>query len=331
MAENRAAKFTCVIEAILLDALIGDPKELYHPVQAIGRLIGRFEDKLLHEEDSDFQKFLAGLATFTFVSLSSASAAQLLSKNKYLALYLMQAGLSERALLDAGSSLRKALKVSREHADLNYARKELSKYVGRDTSKLNISEIAKAGVETIAENTNDGFVAPLYWLCVGHVFGMGPFFLWFYKAASTLDSTIGYRSARYEYFGKVSARVDDVFAWLPARIAGLSVVLASVVLRYNAQAALLCIKKEGSHHESPNAGVLEAAFAGALELELGGPARYKDRLVAHPYINKGASSARPHDIKRAQTLSAVSAVISSALIIGSCMVLKKILSKKELL
>ena len=171
-------------------------------------------------------------------------------------------GLAARSL--GGETLRVA-----RAADQSFARRALSRIVGRDTSDLDRAEIDRACVETVAENTNDAVVAPLFWYAVG-----GPVGLWAYKAINTLDSMVGYRNDRYLRLGWASARLDDVAGFVPARLTWMLVAIASLLTGERAGAAMRVGWRDGRNHSSPNAAWGEAAMAGALGVQLGGPATY---------------------------------------------------------
>ncbi len=302
--------------ACVLDSLIGDPRSILHPVEALGKLENFLEAKLYSQDATESQQFLSGLILLLALTGSSYFAAHIISKMPLVRLYFLQAALAERSLLDAGKDILQSLDVAEKTGDIRQAQVVLSQYVGRDTRGFSASHIAKAGVETLAENTSDGFVVPLFWMALGAMSGRALEFGWLYKAVSTLDSMVGYKNERYLYFGRASAKTDDIFAFIPARITALSTVIASKCLGFNAQKSLQVLCQDGRKHESPNAGMSEAAFAGALDIELGGPAVYTEKVVDHPRINAQAQTPCPNDLKKAHKLSKATAFISSIVIIG---------------
>jgi len=172
--------------------------------------------------------------------------------------------------------------------DMEGARKNLSFIVGRNTQDLSKEEIITACIESIAENTNDGIIAPLFYLILG-----GPVLAIGYKAINTLDSMVGYRNQHYKDFGWFSARLDDFANFIPARITGMLIVISSFLLRYNFRDSFRIMCKDGRKHLSSNSGVSEAAMAGALGIRVGGPSRYKGELVIKPYIGEEKSSIEP--------------------------------------
>ncbi|NCO68147.1 MAG: cobalamin biosynthesis protein CobD, partial [Nitrospirae bacterium] len=163
--------------------------------------------------------------------------------------------------------------------DIIEARKKLSCIVGRDTQNLSEDGVVKAAAESIAENTNDGIIAPLFYLILG-----GPVLAITYKAINTLDSMVGYKNDRYIHFGWFSARVDDVANFIPARIAGMLIVISSFLLRKNFKDSLKTMLRDSKKHSSPNSGISEAAMAGALGIRLGGGAFYQGKFVEKQYI-----------------------------------------------
>ena len=187
--------------------------------------------------------------------------------------------------------------------DLGGSRRLASRMVGRDTAELDEKGVARAVVESVAENTVDGVTAPLFFALLG-----GPVAAIAYKAASTLDSTFGYKNERYLYFGWASARLDDVLAWLPARLTLPVMTVASALLGLRPLAALRCGIRDGRRHASPNSGISEATAAGALGVRLGGPLHRKGTLCATPYIGNGETPLQRKHIGQVTALMLVTAV-----------------------
>jgi len=175
--------------------------------------------------------------------------------------------------------------------DLAAARAAVAMIVGRDVQALDEAGVARAAMESLAENTSDGVVAPLFWGLVGGLPGLAA-----YKAINTLDSMIGHRSARYEAFGKVAARLDDVVNWVPARV---TAVLFALSQPHRTVAALRVVLADASKHRSPNAGWPESALAGALHVRLSGPRIYVTGAVQEPWVNEDAPDPAPRDLRRA--------------------------------
>ena len=270
-----------LITALVLDLAIGDPRWLPHPVVAIGRMIHVLERKLrcvwLDER-------LAGIVLLVLVVGCSAGSVWLLLA--LLTAWLPLAGWIAAVMVSATCLAARSLHVesarvaSALHAgDLPEARRYLSYIVGRDTDCLNEPEIWRAVVETVAENTSDGIIAPLFWLTLG-----GPVAAIAYKAVSTLDSMVGYKNIRYLQFGWASARMDDVLNFIPARITALLLICSAPFAGCSASGAVRITFRDRHNHPSPNSGHPEAAAAGALGVRLGGIASYHGISSVKEYI-----------------------------------------------
>jgi adenosylcobinamide-phosphate synthase len=257
--------------ALLLDLALGDPRWFPHPVVLIGRLISAL-DSLLNRITSHRRG--AGVLLLLVTAGSAGPATWLLLRACQhlhpLAGFLAAAGISYTCLATRSLHRESALVADALAAgNLDEARRCLSYIVGRDTAALDESGIWRALVETVAENTSDGIIAPLFWLTVtGPVGGMT------YKAVSTLDSMVGYRNERYLQFGWASARMDDLLNFIPARLTALLMILAAPLAGLSAKGALSVVLRDRWKHPSPNSAHPEAAAAGALGVRLGGPASY---------------------------------------------------------
>jgi adenosylcobinamide-phosphate synthase len=267
--------------ALLLDLALGDPRWLLHPVVLIGHLIN-FLDNTLNRIVS--HKLTAGILLLVMTAASAGAAAWLLIRGGYclhpLAGFLVSVFISYTCLAARSLHRESALVADALAAgNLDEARRNLSYIVGRDTDALDESEIWRALVETVAENTSDGIIAPLFWLTLtGPVGGMA------YKAVSTLDSMVGYRNERYLQFGWASARMDDLLNFIPARLTALLMILAAPLAGLSSKDALSVVLRDRLKHPSPNSGHPEAAAAGALGVRLGGPASYKGVQSWKEYI-----------------------------------------------
>ena len=262
----------------LLDLCLGDPPRWPHPVRWLGRLITFWEARLYQP------RLLSGLffwLAVTGTSLAAVLVALALTAGLgplaqgAVAAYLIYAGLATRSLHRECQQVEEALAQGK----LAEARKHLAMIVGRETARLEEQDIRRATLETLAENLSDGVIAPLFFILLAGVPG-----LTLYKAANTMDSMVGYKNERYQRFGTVAARVDDVLNFLPARLTAWLICLVAGPAGLNRQQAWAIMQRDGGQASSPNAGRPEAALAGALEVRLGGPSSYFGRLVAKPLI-----------------------------------------------
>jgi adenosylcobinamide-phosphate synthase len=270
-----------VLAAVILDLLLGDPRWLPHPVVTIGRLITVLEKvlrRVVAGERFGGVLLLVGTVGVTVgVVWGIVRGAYLLSPYAgfTVSVVLSWTCLAARSLHHESLLVATAL----QRGDLPEARRFLSYIVGRDTSGLDEEEIWRATVETVAENSSDGVIAPLFFLLVG-----GPVLGLAYKAVNTLDSMVGYKNDRYLEFGWASARCDDLVNLLPARLTGLLMVLAAPLAGLSAAGAWRIMGRDGRNHTSPNSGIPEAAAAGALGVQLGGTNLYSGLPVAKPTI-----------------------------------------------
>ena len=283
-----------IIIACLLDLIFGDPHWLWHPVQGMGWLIDHVEAwmrkrfRIREDRDADIRKKQV-TGTFTVVIVITVSllvaAGILYGCNRiHHTLYLVVAIWMSYQMLAACSLRRESMKVCKalEAGDVEQARTAVSMIVGRDTASLTEEGIAKAAVETVAENTSDGVIAPLFYM-----FLFGPVGAWVYKAINTMDSMLGYKNDKYRYFGTCAARVDDVVNFIPARIH----------------------LRDRRNHASPNSAQTESACAGALGLQLAGNAYYFGKLYEKPTIGDVKRQIEPKDIRRANRLMYGTAVL----------------------
>ncbi|MBJ6752552.1 adenosylcobinamide-phosphate synthase CbiB [Geomonas anaerohicana] len=275
------ANIAVVLGAVLLDLALGDPRALPHPVVGIGELISSLEKPLRRMIPN---ARVAGVALLVItVGVSYVLAASLIYAAAQLApaagfvvsLYLAWVSLAARSLHLESAKVVRAL----QDGDLPAARVALSYIVGRETAELDEPEIIRGAVETVAENTGDGVIAPLFYLVLG-----GPALAIAYKAVNTLDSMVGYKNERYLEYGWASARFDDLANYLPARLTGLLMVLAAPLCGLNGGGAWRILRRDGRNHSSPNSGFPEAAAAGALGVRLGGANRYFGKIVEKPTI-----------------------------------------------
>lgn len=275
------------IIAFFLDTLIGDPRSRFHPVVLIGNLISGLEKSIYHPDLTDKRKFLyGGLLVIVVLYITYAltdSIIQLSSLTGNVFIYygvqalILSFTISPRSLSEAGRELYGFL----QEGDLENARYKVGWIVGRDTDKLTSGEVTRATVETIAENTTDGIISPLFFFVIGGV----PLAV-LYRAANTMDSMLGYKNEKYLYFGRVAARVDDILNYIPARITGILFVISALLLGYNWRNSWNMLMRDASKHPSPNGGWAEASVAGALNIRLGGYNSYFGVLHFREYMGE---------------------------------------------
>lgn len=284
--------------AVVIDGLIGDPRISWHPVVLIGRLIAWLEAKLLRPAASARYKQWSGLVLVLAVLGISYTAvwgllAVLAALHPLATLaggaLLLSFSISPRSLAEAGREIKQYLLKQ----DLDQARYKVGWIVGRDTKQLDVREITRATVETIAENIVDGIISPLFYFAVG---GVPLAFL--YRAVNTLDSMVGYKNAKYLDFGRVAARTDDVFNYIPARITAVLIILAAFILRYDPGGAYRAIRRDARKHPSPNSGYSEAGVAGALGIRLGGINYYGGVQSFRAYMGQELHPLQPVHIKQ---------------------------------
>lgn len=283
--------------AFLLDMLIGDPHVSFHPVALIGKLIARLEVFFYSPEASKGIQFTLGailvmvvlVLTYDLICVALVGLGYL--QNSYLSWFVQALILSlmicPRSLAQAGWEIYKCL---RQH-QVETARSKVGQIVGRDTEQLNEAEITRATVETIAENTVDGILSPLFFFAIGGL----PLAV-VYRAVNTLDSMIAYKNDRYIYFGRFAARVDDIFNYIPARMGALLFIAAAFLLQYDWRLAWHTMRRDAVKHPSPNGGYAEATAAGALGIRLGGYNSYFGRKTFRAYMGEAFFSLVPYHI-----------------------------------
>jgi adenosylcobinamide-phosphate synthase len=307
-----------LLVAFLLDVLLGDPPWLYrhlpHPVAAFGRLVEAAEGRLNRPARGRGTLIWRGVVVTAALVLTAAvlgwglaALAQWLPASAVIEGVLAYSLIAYRGLHDHVRDVAQGLGEG-----LEAARAAAAKIVGRDPQSLDAAGTARAAVESLAENFSDGVVAPLFYFAL---FGLPG--LLAYKAINTLDSMIGYRSARYEAFGKAAARLDDAANWLPARLTALLVVTAALVTPgTQPRRALATVLRDAPHHRSPNAGWPEAAFAGALGFALGGPRDYGQGAISDHWMGDGRSALDAGDVRRALALYRTSGILILIALVG---------------
>lgn len=296
-----------------LDLLLGDPAWLTHPVCLIGRYIAWCEERLRRGGGNLRRKAL--LLTASTVVLSMACAAALVGVaslwGRVPRLIVMAAldwmGLAARSLATEAAGVERAL-----GRGIDAGRTQVARIVGRDTSQLTGREIICAAVETVAENTTDGVISPMVYGLLG-----GPVLLWGFKAASTLDSMVGYRDERYRDIGWSSARLDDALNYLPARLTAVLLCLGASLCGLDGRNALRIVRRDHANHLSPNCAWSEAAAAGALHIRLGGTHLYFGKPVEKPSIGDDGRAPEPADIRRVNRMMYAASLLMLLLVWGT--------------
>ena len=304
-----------LVMGYILDLIFGDPYWMPHPVRFIGNLISILEKVIRRFMPKTKRgEYIGGIIlTVMVVSISMVIPLVIIlmakSINTYLAL-TVETFMCYQIL--ATKSLKvESMKVYDELAknDLPSARKAVSMIVGRDTKDLTFSGVAKAAVETVAENTSDGIIAPMIFIAIGGA-PMG----FFYKAINTMDSMVGYKNEKYMNFGRFAAKLDDVVNYLPARISAYQMILSSFFLRYDYKNAFKIYKRDRYNHASPNSAQTESVCAGALDIQLAGNAYYFGKLYEKPTIGDHIREINYDDIKKANRLLYCTSFISIVII-----------------
>ena len=310
------------IAGFVLDLLIGDPHFIPHPVRLIGSLIS-FLDKRLNsdvkynssENEANLTKYKRGvLLAFTVIFATFAVSVIILVAAYSINLY---AGVIAEAVMTWQILATKCLRVESMRVydalrtdGVDAGRRAVSMIVGRDTSVLDESGVTRAAVETIAENTSDGVIAPMLYTAIG-----GPVLGFVYKAVNTMDSMLGYKNDKYMYFGRFAARLDDVVNFIPARISAYLMIIAAFIggRQFDGKNAYRIFKRDRFNHASPNSAQTESVCAGALRVQLAGDAVYFGKLVKKKYIGDCLREIEYEDIKRANRLMYITAFLCELL------------------
>lgn len=303
-----------VLLALVLDWCIGDPSSYPHPVRLIGHLAERLQDRLRNLVPSE--RAAGFLLVVGVLGLTGTVAALGLAVCRAIhpllgdaaAVFLLYTTFAAKDLRDHSLRVFRAL----EEDDLSQARLEVGMMVSRDTRSMDRQEVIRAGVESVAENTVDGVTAPLFFAVLA-----GPVGAVLYKAASTLDSMYGYTSEPFARFGWASARLDDLLTWLPARITALMAVPAAALCSLSAKDAWRVFLRDRNKHASPNAGQVEAAVAGALQVQLGGGGRYFGQTVHKPELGDQVQALSPGHIHQVNRLTAIILGLTAAVLLAA--------------
>lgn len=299
-----------LVIGFVLDLLIGDPRWLYHPICVIGNLIAVLE-KVIRKifPKNHGGELTGGFLIVVLVCLFSGGVPLLVLY--YLYRYLPVAGfvlevfwcyqlLATRSLKDESMKVYDRLK----NGTLDEARYAVSMIVGRDTQSLTEEGVTKAAVETVAENSSDGIIAPMFYMAIG-----GVWLMFLYKGINTMDSMLGYKNDKYLYFGRCAAKLDDVANYIPARISGWLMVAASAFVKMDVKNAAKIYRRDRRNHASPNSAQTEAAMAGALDVQLAGNAYYFGKLYEKPTIGDAIRPIEVEDIRRSNHLLYATAIL----------------------
>ena len=311
-----------LLTGYVLDLIFGDPRQIYHPIRIIGNLIAVLEKGIRKVFPKTSKGELAGgtVLVVLVVLICTAVPAALLGLAAWIhpVVYWLLASFWCWQILATKSLKTESMKVYAplKEGDLPAARRAVAMIVGRDTERLTEEGVAKAAVETVAENTSDGIVAPLIFLALG-----GPALGFFYKAVNTMDSMVGYKNERYLYFGRTAARLDDVLNFLPSRISAWLMILAAAILGMDGKNAKRIYLRDRKNHASPNSAQTEAVMAGALRVQLAWDAWYFGVLYKKPTIGDPFRAVEPEDIVRANRLM----YLTSALALAVCGILRAVI------
>ena len=315
---------------IILDRIIGDPMNFPHPIRLIGNLISFLERKLLGEKGFEKnvdkrnteREFRRGILFCIAVILITAMVTGIIMALAYRINVFL--GMAVEAVLTcyilAAKSLKdESMKVyfALRDGTIEDARYAVSMIVGRDTKHLDDKGIIRAAVETVAENTSDGVIAPLIYAFIG-----GPVLGFMYKAVNTMDSMVGYHNDRFEFFGKTAAKTDDVFNFIPARICAYLLIAAAYIggEDFSGKDALRIFKRDRYNHKSPNSAQAESVCAGALGVRLAGDAYYFGKLVKKPYIGDPVREIEKEDIGRACRLMYIAEALCAIILIVAVLI-----------
>lgn len=300
----------CILIGFLIDLILGDPYSIPHPVVLIGKAITWCEKtglKIFSETDRGM--FFGGIFICVVVMfLSMAVPAAILYFFGRISPYLRFAAgcimcwqiIAVKALKKESMNVYKEL----ENGTLDSSRKAVSRIVGRDTQSLTDEGVTKAAVETVAENTSDGIIAPLFYMLIG-----GPVLGLLYKAVNTMDSMVGYKNEKYMFLGRAAAKTDDLFNFIPARLSAFFMIISAFILKYDYKNAYKIFKRDRFNHKSPNSAQTESVCAGALNVMLAGDAWYFGKLVKKPTIGDDIRKIEHSDIIKANRLMILTSVL----------------------
>jgi adenosylcobinamide-phosphate synthase len=291
--------------AVLIEIIAGYPdwllRSIGHPVIWMGRLIATLERRWNHESAGPGPRQILGVITVLLLVAIAATAALIIERGLLiLPLGMIGAGILGSTLIAQRSLYQHVARVADalENQGIRSAQEAVSHLVGRDTQSLDEAGVARAAIESLAENFSDGVVAPVFWMIIAGLPGAAT-----YKAISTADSMIGHHSSRYQAFGWAAARLDDLVNLPASRLAAILIIAAAAVTQgASALAAWRAVRRDARHHRSPNAGYPEAAMAGALHLSLAGPRAYGGVVIDDAFMGDGRRAVKTTDIRAALAL-----------------------------
>ena len=290
----------------LIDCILGDPYSLPHPIRLIGSLIARLEKLLRTRIKNERTAGTALVITVLILSAGIPLALLMICYKINLILGIAVESIMCYYLVAARCLRNESMKVHDAFAenDTEKARQAVSMIVGRDTKCLDRDGIIRAAVETVAENTSDGVTAPMFYMALGGAVGG-----FFYKAANTMDSMLGYTNDKYINFGRTAAKLDDVLNYIPSRLTALLMILSAYILKLDGKNAFRIWKRDRRKHASPNSAQTEAVCAGALDVRLAGDAYYFGELHKKPFIGDDIRPIENEDIRRANRLMYMTSIL----------------------
>ena len=300
-----------MLAGFLIDCVVGDPPSLPHPVVLIGKAISIFEKRYREElpKTEEGERKAGIYMNLTVLFLTALCSSILVYVSKAISPWLCFAVctimswqiFAAKCLSDEAKKVLRALKED----GLVAARKQVGMLVGRDTENLTEEQVIKAAVETVAENTSDGVIAPMFWMMIG-----GPVAGFVYKAINTMDSMVGYKNEEYINFGRFSAKLDDVANYIPSRLSALGMIAAAYLgIGFDGPNAARIWKRDRRNHSSPNSAQTESACAGALGVQLGGNAYYFGKLYEKPTMGDPKRAIEGEDINKACRLMYMTSII----------------------
>ena len=307
-------KYTALtlIMAYILDLLIGDPSWLYHPVRFIGKSISFIEKSMRKvfpgtsrgEKAGGFFTVLIILIECALIPTAVLYAAYRLNTLLFVILetFMCYQMLATKCLKTESMKVYDRLKAH----DIEGARYAVSMIVGRDTENLSEEGIAKAAIETVAENSSDGIIAPVFYYALG-----GPVLMWIYKGINTMDSMLGYKNEKYINFGRYAAKLDDIANYIPSRLSGILIIAGAFLAGYDYRNAWKIFVRDRFNHASPNSAQTESAVAGALNIELAGNAVYFGKVYEKPVIGDHNRDVEAEDIRRSNRLLYLSSALAT--------------------